>query len=82
MAYKYEATVNGIMEHIGGVENIANATHCATRFRLRLKDMGKLDEAGLQKVKGVLGLRKMDNNEIQIICGTVNPGQDLFKVSK
>ena len=71
MAYKYEATVNGIMEHIGGVENIANATHCATRFRLRLKDMGKLDEAGIQKVKGVLGLRKMDNNEIQIICGTV-----------
>ena len=71
MAYKYEATVNGIMESIGGVDNIANATHCATRFRLRLKDMGKLNEAGLQKVKGVLGLRKMDNNEIQIICGTV-----------
>ncbi|MGN0266318.1 MAG: glucose PTS transporter subunit IIA [Lachnospiraceae bacterium] len=71
MAYKYEATVNGIMECIGGVRNIANATHCATRFRLRLKDMDKLDEEGLQNVKGVLGLRKMDNNEIQIICGTV-----------
>lgn len=71
MAYKYEETVNGIMRNIGGVENIANATHCATRFRLRLKDIGKLDSAGLQKVKGVLGLRQMDNNEIQIICGTV-----------
>lgn len=71
MAYKYEETVNGIMRCVGGVGNIANATHCATRFRLRLKDMSLLDEAGIQKVKGVLGLRKMDNNEIQIICGTV-----------
>lgn len=71
MAYKYEETVKGIMENIGGVENIANATHCATRFRLRLKDLDKLDSAGVQKVKGVLGLRQMDNNEIQIICGTV-----------
>lgn len=71
MAYKYEATINGIVKCIGGVDNIANATHCATRFRLRLKDMDKFDEAEIQNVKGVLGLRKMDNNEIQIICGTV-----------
>lgn len=71
MAFKYEETVKGIMENIGGVENIANATHCATRFRLRLKDMDKLNAKGVEKVKGVLGLRTMDNNEIQIICGTV-----------
>lgn len=71
MAYKYEETVNGIMENIGGVDNISNATHCATRFRLKLKDMDKLNQQGLESVKGVLGLRMMDNNEIQIICGTV-----------
>ena len=71
MAYRYEETVKGIMENIGGVENIVNATHCATRFRLRLKDMHKLDQKGIENVKGVLGIRIMDNNEIQIICGTV-----------
>lgn len=71
MAFKYETTVKGIVDKIGGVDNIAHATHCATRFRLKLKDMDKLDQDGIQKVKGVLGLRVMDNNEIQIICGTV-----------
>ena len=71
MAYKYEETVRGIVEKIGGIDNIAYATHCATRFRLKLKDMSKFDEKGIQNVKGVLGLRMMDQNEIQIICGTV-----------
>lgn len=71
MAYKYEETVRGIVEKIGGIDNIAHATHCATRFRLKLKDMSKFDEKGIQNVKGVLGLRMMDQNEIQIICGTV-----------
>lgn len=71
MAYKYETTVTGIVEKIGGVDNIVHATHCATRFRLKLKDINKLDQEGIQNVKGVLGLRMMDNNEIQIICGTV-----------
>lgn len=71
MSYKYEATVRGIVENIGGIENIANATHCATRFRLKLKNMDKLNQKEIENVKGVLGLRIMDNNEIQIICGTV-----------
>lgn len=71
MAYKYETTVTGIVEKIGGVDNIAHATHYATRFRLKLKDINKLDQEGIQNVNGVLGLRMMDNNEIQIICGTV-----------
>lgn len=71
MAFKYEAMVHGIVEKIGGIDNIVHATHCATRFRLKLKDMDKLDQAGMEKIKGVLGLRIMDNNEIQIICGTV-----------
>ena len=71
MAFKYEAMVNGIVERIGGVDNIVHATHCATRFRLKLKNMDKLDQVGIEKLKGVLGLRIMANNEIQIICGTV-----------
>lgn len=71
MAYKYESMINQMMDKIGGVENISYATHCATRFRLTLKDMSKVDKAGLEKIKGVLGLRVMDNNQLQIICGTV-----------
>ena len=34
----YKETAKGILEHVGGVENISNMSHCATRLRLNLKD--------------------------------------------
>lgn len=67
---KYEATVKGILTHIGGIENLAQASHCATRLRFKLKDLTKLDENALKKVKAVMGVRAMEGNEIQIIIGT------------
>lgn len=67
---KYESTINGIVKNIGGLDNLVSAGHCATRLRFRLTDMGKLDEAGLKKVKAVMGVRVMEGNEIQIIIGT------------
>lgn len=67
---KYEATVKGIVEHIGGLDNLAVANHCATRLRFKLKDITKLDEDALKKVKAVMGVRTMEGNEIQIIIGT------------
>lgn len=67
---KYEATVKGIVENIGGIDNLAFATHCATRLRFKLKDMSKLKEDALKKVKAVMGVRVMEGNEIQIIIGT------------
>ncbi len=54
MAYKYEATVNGIVEKIGGVENIAHATHCATRFRMihfRRESLVHAQELNRQKAR-------------------------------
>lgn len=67
---KYEVTVSGIIENIGGISNLANANHCATRLRFKLKDMEKLNENALKKVKSVMGVRVMEGNEIQIIIGT------------
>lgn len=67
---KYEATINGIVKNIGGLDNLVSAGHCATRLRFRLTDMSKLNEAGLKKVKSVMGVRVMEGNEIQIIIGT------------
>lgn len=70
MKLKYQETVEGILKYIGGISNLATATHCATRLRFKLTDMGKFDEAGLKKVKSVMGVRVMEGNEIQIIIGT------------
>ena len=28
----YKATAKGILDNIGGPENVANMTHCATRY--------------------------------------------------
>lgn len=67
---KYEATVKGIVEHIGGLDNLAVANHCATRLRFKLKDITKMNEDALKKVKAVMGVRTMEGNEIQIIIGT------------
>ena len=67
---KYEATVKGIVEHIGGLDNLAVANHCTTRLRFKLKDITKMNEDALKKVKAVMGVRTMEGNEIQIIIGT------------
>lgn len=67
---KYEETVKGIVESIGGLNNLLSAGHCATRLRFKLKDMSRLREEDLKRVKAVLGVRVMEGNEIQIIIGT------------
>lgn len=40
----YKAMAKSILENIGGSENVANMTHCATRLRLTLKDTSKADD--------------------------------------
>ncbi|MGL5435507.1 MAG: glucose PTS transporter subunit IIA [Lachnospiraceae bacterium] len=70
MKLKYQETVDGIVDNIGGISNLVTAAHCATRLRFKLTDMDKFNEAGLKKVKAVMGVRVMEGNEIQIIIGT------------
>lgn len=70
MAKKYEKLVNGIVENIGGIDNLTYAGHCATRLRIKLTDMNKLNKDDLEKVPGVLGVAIQKGVEIQIIVGT------------
>ena len=49
-------------------ENIDSVFHCATRLRFKIKDMNKIDESGLQKIDGVLGIKKVAAS-FQIIIG-------------
>jgi len=56
-----------IIALVGGAENIEHIEHCSTRLRLSLYDNGKVNEAALAKVDGVLGVRV--NVQCQVIIG-------------
>lgn len=61
-----------IIKHIGGNENIAGLTHCATRLRFTLNDQNLADEAAIKEVEGVLGVAK-NGGQFQIIIGNQVP---------
>ena len=58
----YKETAKGILEHVGGVENISNMSHCATRLRLNLKDKKLQKMEMLRPVIGFLMLSKKEEN--------------------
>ena len=63
------ATANALLPLLGGKENIASATHCATRLRLVLVDDSKVDKEAIGKLDGVKGCFS-NAGQIQVIFGT------------
>lgn len=66
---KYEALITGVVEGVGGLDNIKLATHCATRLRMQMKDVNAMDLKAVEKVPGVLGIRDIGDGEIQVVVG-------------
>ena len=64
----FEKLADIILKGIGGEENIAGFTHCATRLRFTLKDESVADEEALKNTKGILGIAK-SGGQFQIIIG-------------
>ena len=52
----HKQVAQGIIENVGGKENIASFTHCATRLRLKLRDNAKANKDAVCKVKGVINV--------------------------
>ena len=75
----YKASAQGVLEAIGGRDNIVSAAHCATRLRLVIADNGKIDKEKLENVDGVKGVFEA-SGQLQIIfgTGTVNKVYDEF----
>lgn len=69
---KEQQMANGILEHVGGRDNIRKIAHCMTRLRLTLKDDSKADIAALKKVEGVMGVVVDETLQVVIGPGTVN----------
>ena len=64
----YKELVDGIVECLGGAENISSCYHCATRLRFELKDWGLVKNDALDKVKGVIG-KSLAGDQLQLIIG-------------
>ena len=42
-----KVSIPALIQALGGKENLAQATHCATRLRVTTRDKSKIDEAAL-----------------------------------
>lgn len=56
-----------ILELVGGSDNVAAATNCMTRLRLRLKDTDEVNLEELKKLEGVLGV--VEAETLQVVVG-------------
>lgn len=63
----YKSSADDILRLVGGKGNVSHIAHCSTRLRLTLVDDKKADYVSLEKVPGVIGVRK--NAQCQIIIG-------------
>lgn len=68
----WDATARGILDAVGGPENITGLTHCATRLRLNLKDDTACDDAAVKEVDGVINTVSAAG-QYQILIGTEVP---------
>ena len=63
-----KVSIPALIQALGGKENLAQATHCATRLRVTTRDKSKIDEAALKAIPGVLGVVN-NGTQTQIIIG-------------
>lgn len=66
---KYHDMATTFTEALGGLDNVTSIDNCATRLRLQVVDMTKINEGALKK-NGAKGVMKIDKNNIQVIVGT------------
>ena len=60
--------INGLMEGLGGKENIQSFDNCITRLRVDVKDMGAVDAAVL-KAAGAKAMIKAGAQSVQVVIG-------------
>jgi len=68
----YKKTATEILQAVGGKENIANMTHCATRLRLNLKDESNVDDEKVKQIDGVINVARAAG-QYQVLIGLEVP---------
>lgn len=64
----YEEIASTVVENVGGIENVSNVFHCATRLRFKLNDVSLVNKEVLEKNKDIMGVVANGNN-VQVIIG-------------
>lgn len=65
---KNEQIAADVLKAVGGSENVTSVTHCMTRLRFNLKDMGLPKEDEIKAIRGVLGVA-VAGGQYQVIIG-------------
>jgi trehalose PTS system EIIBC or EIIBCA component len=65
---KYHDDAEKLLTYVGGKENIAAVTHCATRMRFVLNDQSKADEKAIDEIPSVKGMFT-NAGQFQVIIG-------------
>lgn len=68
----FKLAAKEILENVGGPDNLANMTHCATRLRLTLKDPSKVNDEAVKQIDGVVNVVSKAG-QYQILIGTEVP---------
>lgn len=68
-ADKYSIMADAFFDGLGGSENVVAIDNCATRLRLQVVDVDKIDESALKK-GGAKGVMKVNKSNVQVIVGT------------
>lgn len=64
----YNAIAQGVLENVGGADNVTRVSHCMTRLRVQVRDASKVDVEAGKKIPGVLNLI-VNNGEYQYVVG-------------
>ena len=64
-----QSQAKDILDGIGGADNIASLTHCATRLRFELNDASLADKAAIESVPKVMGAVPQGGSHYQVIIG-------------
>ncbi|WP_221584334.1 N-acetylglucosamine-specific PTS transporter subunit IIBC [Microbacterium sp. G2-8] len=65
---KFVTTADRFLTALGGEGNITSLDNCATRLRLEVGDVSKVDEAALKRA-GAVGTMKPGGNAVQVVYG-------------
>ncbi len=87
MAPSSTSTPERIVDAVGGPDNIASLTHCATRLRFQLRDGTRVDASAVEEIPGVLGGVPQAGDRFQVVIGgavetTYNQIMDLPQMKK
>lgn len=66
---KYLVTGSRFIDALGGKENILDLENCATRLRMEIDDVSRVDDAALKRA-GAAGTMKPGGKSVQVIYGT------------